>query len=77
MSRYFGEIAREFQQVSEPALQLQGDYADIAAALHTLSNPAMDAGEKTDLLTQTRDKEIQAIERVSEMATLLRAAQHA
>jgi hypothetical protein len=75
VSRYFAEIASEFPQVSEPALQLQGDYADIAAALHALSSPAMDAREKKDLLTETRDREIAALDRVSEVASRLRTAQ--
>jgi len=75
VSRYFGEIASEFQQVSEPARQLQEDYAGIAAALHILSNPGMDTGEKIDLLTETREKEVLALERASKLAALLRATQ--
>jgi len=75
LSRYFAEIASEYDQVSESALQLQKDYADIAAALYTLRDRGMDRQKKIDLLTETRAKEISAIARVKELAALLRADQ--
>jgi len=75
VSRYFAEVAREFHHVAGPALQLQNDYADIAAALDRLKDTGMDSKTKVDLLVETRTKEILAIERVSILAALLRETQ--
>ena len=73
-SQYFAEIGKQYHHVSRSASQLEKAFAEIAAALGTLSDKKMDAKKKVTLLEETKKKEAAAIEMVATFAASLRTS---
>jgi len=72
-SRYFADIQQRYDGVAQAAAELSRTYADIGGALGRLSEKQMDTAEKVKLLSETKEREAEAVSKVAALAASLRS----